>query len=233
MNFCLFTQKQTLFYTKTVMKKSAPLLLGLLMVVVIIYAGIYIVNQKRQIAMKAGTMTNSLVEKGQKEEKPFRDLMAIKTSQECSIEDAEGNEGTLHIDNGRVEGSFVKTEQGQKATMHLLTDTETLYIWTKGEYVGYRIPLAVITDKETYQDATSSIPFDLDQQVSYHCSDWQVTPETFTPPSDVTFTFTGPQPDTNQAEQITGTLDHEAECRACESSPADFREHCLESLQCN
>ncbi len=123
----------------------------------------------------------------------LEELRMLGQDIECSItyetdEYDQPVEGTYFVSNGDIRGDFLTPSPDLSGQMlsSMIVANEMMYVWSEieGESYGMKMDLSMFDEEE----AESSEPVSLDEDVQYECKEWENVDRTvFLPPGDVLF----------------------------------------------
>jgi hypothetical protein len=167
----------------------------------------------------------------------FKDLMKLSSSQTCTFQDTEtGSNGTVYGGSGKVRGDFTTQANGQTVGSHVISDGQTVYVWTDGQTQGMKMSLASI--ESMTPDTTNKNSVDFDKKVDYDCDSWSVDFSKFELPSGVEFQSMDEmmqesmgQPKLSPAATSSGSSTA-PNCSACDNVPAAAQAQCRQAMGC-
>ncbi|HTR19203.1 MAG TPA: hypothetical protein VMH91_04495 [Candidatus Paceibacterota bacterium] len=158
----------------------------------------------------------------------MKDLLAHGSSQ-CQVNDtANGSSGTVYVGNGEMRGDFTSQTQTGTVTSHMISDGQTVYVWSSAAPQGMKMSVS----SETSSSGSSSAQDPYNENVNYTCSPWSVDSAEFTLPAGVTFE--------DMSTMMHGSASggasvgaNAAQCAACDQAPnATAKAQCRAALQC-
>jgi hypothetical protein len=165
----------------------------------------------------------------------LRDLFKLSKDLVCNFSAASSSEavsGTVYsTTDGMIRADV--TMQGPKSGKtdgHMIKTGDDVYAWTGGSGAKLRFDQSMQT--------TSTSTVDLDQKVSYSCSNWTKDSSKFTVPTNVKFIdisamMHGGAPGAASATVgAQASVSVTAQCAACEQLPASAKAQCKAALQC-
>lgn len=160
------------------------------------------------------------------EQRSFRELALSGRSSQCQFTDPQsGATGALYIGGGKMRADFSSEAGGMTITGHMVSDSQTAYVWVEGMTNGFKMAL----DTTVSGSSTSTREqVDLDQKVDVRCQDWSVDQTKFELPTTVQF---------NEMASIDSTTADSADtrtdrCASCDTAPAEYRDQCRQALGC-
>ena len=149
----------------------------------------------------------------------LRELAASDSPKMCTFRGADGSQGTVYADSGRVRGDFNAAIAGKSITGHFIVRDNTSYVWMDGMAQGFKNSFEATS---TAQGGLSA-----DERMPYSCGGWSADENVFTLPEGVEFEAIG------AAEVKAGAAAAGASCSQCERAPdAASKEQCLAALHC-
>ena len=149
----------------------------------------------------------------------LRELIASDSPKMCAFGGADGSQGTVYVDSGRVRGDFVANIAGKSITGHFIVRDDTSYVWMDGMAQGFKNSFEATS---TAQGGLSA-----DERMPYSCGGWSADENVFTLPEGIEFKRIG------DAEAKAGAAAAGASCGQCERAPdAASKAQCLAALHC-
>lgn len=164
--------------------------------------------------------------------KTLADLIKLDKNQMCVFKDKETNsEGVLYVSNSNFRGDFKALVEEQEINSHIIADNDYIYIWTdEGDNMGFKYSIAkALGEEEGYTSSDSSSPIDLNEQVDYECSDWNVDASMFYLPTEIEFQSL--ESVVEDSLQQAG-MDKETMCQTCDNLPEESQASCRQNLGC-
>lgn len=228
------------------MNKKLPIIVGAVLVIVLLGAGVFFFMRKPKAP--AMTTTGEEVQTQQqtgsmKKRSSLRDLMGLGQNLTCTYSDAQGKSvGTMYVSGADVRSDFdVTTPEGDNLVSHMITDGTTVYIWTDGQAVGFKQTLTAMEDSsgETTEESGETQTVNVDEEVDFDCNNWTVDRSKFDLPTGVEFSdFSTMMQDamqkaaTENTEDETQTTTQTDPCSACDALQGDTKTQCLQALGC-
>lgn len=199
-------------------------------------AGAFVLSKKStQPSTTSNNQTTTQTESAQSK-KSLKDLMGLGITQECKFTDqTSASQGVVHTSGNKVHGRFTTTVEGQTMVSNMLSDSETIYIWTEGQAQGMKMTVSSMDDFSDAPDEQKG-SVNLNQQVDYSCGVWVVDPTVFEVPTNVEFQdLSAIMEQTQQVVQEAQEADADSEtqqCEACDSLPDSAKNSCRQALGC-
>lgn len=163
--------------------------------VLIVGVGAYVIMNKSNTFTPKGNI-NTMVDTP----KSFLDLMAMSTSQKCTVAIADGTSGvqnTIYMANGkmRMESEITTVVKNipetinSKQNVHVITDGADAYTWIDGLPTGFKMSLDKF--KEATPASAQEQAGDITQKFDYKCEAWSADNSVFAIPTAIKFTSTG------------------------------------------
>jgi hypothetical protein len=159
-------------------------------VVIVIGLGIYFATKPKGTEESVQTNTNqeqtqnteNLNEETEESPTSLKDLMAGST-RTCTYTDGQ-NTGTVYAANGKARLDMTSVTNGVSSSMHAVIDSNNYYGWIEGQPSGFKFSIA----QSSTGSAGPNQNVDINKQIDYDCSSWNVDASKFNLPSGVTFT---------------------------------------------
>ncbi len=117
----------------------------------------------------------------------LRSLIALGGSKKCTVINTTVNgssSGTVYLSGGKMRGDFNSTVTGSAASeSHMIMEGSTTYVWSGTQ--GMKMDASATASAQG--NAQNNAQVDLDQAMSYECSNWSPDNTQFVAPSTVTF----------------------------------------------
>lgn len=143
--------------------------------------------------------------------------------------------GTIYVADKKMRSDFTSTVNSTTTNAHIIVDTDYSYFWSDNSTLGIKnaIPKATPTPSETSDAAMqdNSTNTNLNEEITYNCSNWTADDSKFTLPSNITFTDYSQVTGAPTLAPITGT-ENQPSCSVCNSVPKDQQQACLKQLNC-
>ncbi len=207
------------------------LLLGIGAVVIIAAAGVFFFMNGG--AQGIATLGNT----------SLRELLSANVSQKCTFDNAESS-GTIYVGAGKMRADFTSKSGEAAAVSHMVISNNIAYVWLDGVPQGYRMNFENLSG----QGGAQVGGVDADAKVATKCEGWQATEDTFSLPTDVTFSEVGAAPQAatqNSTSASTNTSTdasaaaktnmsyYEQQCAACNMiTDAGAKAQCIASFDC-
>lgn len=207
---------------------------GVVLLVILGGAGFFFLNKNKSNSSQQMTQ-ESEAETEMAEARSFKDLMSLTSSQQCTFQDTEtGSNGTVYGGNRKVRGDFTTNANGQTVGSHVISDGQTVYVWTDGQTQGFKMSIAKI---ESMTPDTTQNSVDFNKKVDYDCDSWSVDSSKFELPSGIQFqsidemmqgidkTNMSPAPSSSGSPKATN-------CSVCDSVPPASQAQCRQAMGC-
>ncbi|OGD63755.1 hypothetical protein A2160_03715 [Candidatus Beckwithbacteria bacterium RBG_13_42_9] len=168
----------------------------------------------------------------------LKSLLSQGKSVKCTYTskmDSTSSNGTVYVANGKMRGDFQSTSPEITASGHIIVDSQYSYFWSDQSNQG--IKMAVGGETVPSPTTQNNQALDLNQPVTYSCSDWTADSSLFTLPKDVTFsTFNLPSlppASGSDSHPASGTVSPANQCAVCDNIPqGTARDTCKAQLNC-
>jgi len=177
--------------------------------------GYYFINNNQSDTSAVVENENSQLENiedfetGQKGKGSLMGLMGLGQNTMCIFSYSDANTGQTNSGEFYFDGSneifrvdSLTQEQGVVHVMHMINDSESLYMWSEAEGDSFAIKMPaeaqIDVNSQDLESPESNKPLSMDQEVEYDCDSWRVDSNLFVPPSSIEFT--------NMAEMMNGMM---------------------------
>lgn len=167
----------------------------------------------------------------------FQNLLSLGKNISCNVEftPATGGgaaKGTIFVSGTKMRSNFqVNTPHGVM-DMHMIKSDEDGYMWGNTGVGSMALKFAI---KPTDQANSEKKQFDLNQQVNYDCSSWNVDATVFVPPTEITFSeMSTLMPSSNTGSALKTMPGMKAvQCGTCEKvTDASAKAQCKQAFSC-
>ncbi len=191
---------------------------------------------------KTSQNDNSKNDKGQQQaqehkKSTLKQLIDAGKPQKCEVSyklnETTSTSGTSYMaGRGKFRGDFATQVNGQVQQSHVIMSGDTLYTWTEGQTIGFKMQVNQQASASTTQQAIN-----FEQQMEYNCQDWKEDNSVFSIPTNITFkdqaSITKLQSGSNSATGSNTTIpDKKVMCAACDQAGSS-KAQCLAALGCN
>ncbi len=124
----------------------------------------------------------------------FASILAWGGSYQCETTtsvDGTQSSGTVYFADGKMRGDFTSLAQGQTMQSSFIHADGYMYTWSSGVAQGFKMR---IPEGGANSDTNTQGTFDVNQNVSYNCSNWSVDQSKFAVPTSVQFMEPGKMP---------------------------------------
>jgi len=165
----------------------------------------------------------------------LRALLALGKNLTCDFvhDDPESgrSEGTVYLSGERMRGDFTITANGTVMESHVIRDGDTGYTWGSTPAGTMAITFTISEEEQVVASGKSEQSINLDQNLEYSCTPWNVDESKFQPPADLNFQDISAQ---MQVMQEGSASVKGAQCGACEQIPdASSKAQCKVALGCS
>lgn len=164
----------------------------------------------------------------------LKSLLASGNPQACMYTTTMQNtsvNGTVFVASGKMRGDFTSNGNQAKISGHMIVDSNYTYIWTDASNQGIKMQLNQVQPSITPSINTQSA--NLDQNVSYTCTNWNEDDTKFNIPTNVTFnSFTLPSGMVLPSGTSQSSNYNQSACNACNNLPAAAQSACKSQLHC-
>lgn len=183
------------------------------------------VNSETQTSMQSGSL---------------KSLLSAGSTRKCTYtttQDGYSSTGTVYVDNGRMRGDFTTTVNGKATVSHMINKDSTMYIWTDGSPMAFKMAFDPNNAKPTNSSAQGSV--DLEKNYDFDCASWSGDSSMFELPSGVNFSEMPTMSAGASAGVTTGTADNPstgvdskaAAQLACNYMSGTAKEECLKAIK--
>lgn len=174
------------------MSKQLGLIIGIVAVVLIIVAGVFLLSKKPSSSISQEAVNQQLTSSGESTATrgSIKSLLGIGKNETCivSYPSAEGEtKGTVYVSGKKMRGDFtVKDTSGKEIESHMIADEAYNYFWSSAVAQGTKMKIDETVQATPTPNAQTQ-GTDLDREVDYKCSSWPVDDSKFVPPANIQF----------------------------------------------
>lgn len=175
------------------MSKPLGLIIGVVAVIIIITAGVFLLSKKpsRPIQEETASQQSTSSAESTATRGSIKSLLGMGKNETCTVTypSAEGEtKGTVYVSGKKMRGDFtIKDTSGKEIESHMIADEAYNYFWSSATSQGMKMKIDD-TAKATPTPNTQTQGADLDREVDYKCSSWPVDDSKFMPPTNIQFT---------------------------------------------
>ena len=159
--------------------KGVLVVVALLVIVVGAYGAYRVYKHFKRLATAPAATT---VEPTAPPAMSLKDILGLGTAEKCTYD-----QGTVYVAGGKVRGDFSVPENGVTTTSHMISMSNTSYIWTDSQKTGIKMAYNPNATPSASATSTSSAGVDMNKPMNYSCGAWAEDDSLFALPKGVTF----------------------------------------------
>lgn len=162
----------------------------------------------------------------------FLELLEMGEDYSCTFTDENGNPGTIYIGDAgeRMRGDFMIDGKSS----HMIHAENMTHIWMDGEPEGFKMEFDPEEDTLFGMEpgeTSDTISIDENEPIDFTCTEWNVNPDMFEIPENVTFQDFGAMFKGMMQDMPTGDMPT-ADCSVCDQAPEAQRGQCRAAMGC-
>ena len=173
------------------MSRQIQVVIGAIVVIVLIVAGAVFVLKKSQKPQEPTARQQASPAPAAGESGTIKSLLAMGKDVSCEVSYYVGKtktSGKVYVSGKKMRGDFdIALEDGKQMDSHMIQDETFIYSWSSVLPQGTKMKIEAVSASPAPGAAAQNQSFDMNQNVSYKCSDWSADDSKFISPAGVQF----------------------------------------------